>query len=398
MRLCGTALCAAGIAAIITAGVAAAAAAPQVRFVSPTAESVVFGETRIEVEVEPGDADIEKVEIRVDGELLAALVHPPYRMVWDAGSRVRTHRFQAWAYDSAGRRGMAEVHSRFVPVGEVVEVVLVNLYVAVVDAQGNPAEGLDRDDFHLSEDGVPQAIQDFSRDPGALNIALVVDTSRSMRGERIEAARKAANAFLEKMAPEDRAMIMAFDEELHLVRDWTSSRHSLEKGLQELDTGGGTALYDALYTAASRMRSIQGRKGMILLSDGRDESYDGLSPGSLRTFAEALEEVQRAEITLYTVGLGRHLDREMDFTGRSTLADLLQVAAEQTGGRSYLSSHARRLKKIYEEVSRDLRHQYWLSYYPSRTGPGGEWRSIELRVRDPRLQVRTRAGYFTPSR
>jgi Ca-activated chloride channel family protein len=383
---------------VVAAAVAQAPAPPRVRFLSPTRDSVVFGPTRIEVEVVPGDAEVEKVEIRVDGKLIASLVQPPYEIVWTSGSAVRAHRFQAWAYDAEGRRGMAEVHSRFLPAGEVVEVVLVNLYAAVVDPQGDPVDGLSKADFELFEDGVPQTIEAFSTDAGALNIALVVDTSRSMRDTRIEAARKAAHAFLERMAPEDRAMILAFNEELEEVREWTSSRGSLDKGLEALETGGGTALYDALYGAASRLQSVQGRKGMILLSDGRDESYDGLGPGSLRTFEEALEAVARSEVTLYTIGLGRNLDREMDFTGRHTLEELLERAAARTGGRSYFSSHPRQLKKVYEEVSRDLRHQYWLSYYPDLSRRDGKWREIELRVRNPQFEVRTRAGFFAPSR
>lgn len=375
----------------------AATSPPRLKILSPTAESVVLGETWIEIEVRPGDRPVQKVEIRVDGELIASLVQPPYRVRWDAGSRIRSHRFQAVAIDAGGTRVVAEVNSRWVPAGDVVDVILITLYASVVDARGKLVEGLKKEDFRILEDGIQQEIQEFSPDAGDLHVALLVDTSRSMRGERIRSARKAANAFLEAMSPKDEGMILSFNEDFQVVRNWTSSRDSLSKGLQVLETQGGTALYDALFSAANQLRDVQGRKGMILLSDGRDESYDGMSPGSLHTFEEALEKVQRAEVTLYTIGLGLHLDQERDFSGRWSLADLLRKAALRTGGRSYISARTGQLKKVYQQVSKDLRHQYMLSYYSSQTQRDGAWRKIRLEVRNSTLRVRTRSGYFAPA-
>ena len=357
----------------------------------------MLGETWIEIEVRPGDRAVQKVEIRVDGELIASLVQPPYRVRWDAGSRIRSHRFQAVAIDAGGTRVVAEVNSRWVPAGDVVDVILITLYASVVDARGKLVEGLKKEDFRILEDGIQQEIQEFSPDAGDLHVALLVDTSRSMRGERIRSARKAANAFLEAMSPKDEGMILSFNEDFQVIRNWTSSRDSLSKGLQVLETQGGTALYDALFSAANQLRDVQGRKGMILLSDGRDESYDGMSPGSLHTFEEALEKVQRAEVTLYTIGLGLHLDQERDFSGRWSLADLLRKAALRTGGRSYISARTGQLKKVYQQVSKDLRHQYMLSYYSSQTQRDGAWRKIRLEVRNSALRVRTRSGYFAPA-
>ena len=392
-----------GLLTAILAGMLASGAAssssspPRIRIISPEPGAIVAGETPILVKVVPGDHPVIRVEIRVNGELLAALVHPPYRLTWDAGFDLKQHRIEARVFDEGGGSATAEMVSRRLPAGELVDVLLVTLYATVVNDKGKFVDGLKREDFQILEDGIPQAITGFSADPGGMHIALLIDTSRSMRGDRIQFARKAARAFLEEMKPDDRGMLLAFNETLRVVRDWTDSRQSLASGLAELVPEGGTALYDALYGAADLLAAVEGRKGMVVLSDGRDESYDGLGPGSLHTFREALEQAQKSEVILYTIGLGSHPDRDTDFSGRYTLAELLDRAALTTGGRSYLSTQPRKLKRIYQEVSRDLGHQYRLDYYSSRAERDGTWRKIDLRIHQPGHRARTRSGYFAPA-
>jgi VWFA-related protein len=150
---------------------------------------------------------------------------------------------------------------------------------------------------------------------------------------------------------------------------------------------------------------------MVLLSDGRDESYSGFEPGSLHTLDESLEQALRSEVMIFPIGLGKDLDEEYvrrfdGLDGRSnldtstSLADVLQRLAESTGGRAVMSSNPGKLRKAFQEIAEDLRHQYSIAYVSSNPARDGKWRDIRVEVSDRPLEVVTRKGYyaFKPSR
>ena len=369
-----------------------------VRFVEPAPPALLQGPTRIVLEASTtADARIVTVTLYVDKQVLTIFEKPPYAVTWDAGQVFGGRRLRAVAVDSLGRNAEAVLMARRIPIGQVEQVRLVNVYAAVRDARGRPALDLGRDDFTLLEDGVPQTLTHFSAARTPITIALLIDASNSMRlGERIAHARKGAEDFVDAVEPGDRLMVFWFDDTLHGDTTPVTDRGAARERIRGIAPGGGTALYDALYTTATRLRDIDGRRAIVLLSDGRDQALTENEPGSLHLFEEALETAHRSEAAIYAIGLGRHLDRETDLSGSRSVRDLLETFARQTGGRAWFPDRAGDLGEVYRRIADDLRQQYTLGYVSSNSTRDGRWRRIAVQVARPGLAVDARAGYYAP--
>lgn len=369
-----------------------------VRIVSPLKRSRVVGRTSIVLGVEPPHgARAERVIVSVDGKPLATLTSPPWTTSWDAGDGAAAHRLEAAAFFSDGTQARDEVETSPFRVDFVENVDLVNLYAVVRDSSGNYVTGLTRDDFRLSENGRPQAIDRFSTDWKALRVAIVLDTSLSMKGERLDAARDAALGFLDLLIPGDQGMVVTFSDTVEVFQDLTSDKQALAAAIRRAQSVGGTALYDAIYRTSVMLERYEGRRVIVLLSDGRDEAASGLEPGSLHTMDEALDRALRDEVMVFSIGFGRHLERELDFYRHESLSAILRRMAETTGGRVLFSARPGQLRKAFDEVAQDLRHQYSLAYVSDDRRRDGTWREIRLTSRRQDLKVTTRRGYFAPS-
>jgi VWFA-related protein len=371
----------------------------KVRFVDPSGPALLAGPVRITVDAQTSDdARIVRVSLYIDGALLSVLESAPLTLTWDAGRTAGTiHTLKAVAEDSAGRQGEAVLTTRPLAAAQYEDVRLVTVYASVRDAHGKPVLDLPRQAFTLKEDGVVQSISTFAPARVPITVALLVDTSASMRlGGRIDLARRGAIAFVDAMSADDRLLVMHFDDRLYGGDAPVADRKQAKEQLQAITPGGGTALYDALYTAAERLTGIEGRRAIVLLSDGRDQALSDNEPGSLHIFEEALERVQRSDAAVYAIGLGRRLDQEMDLEQRRSLKDMLDMLARQTGGRSYFPEHPGVLEQVYRQIAADLKDQYLLAYASSNTAHDGKWRSIAVAVSDPALKVVARAGYFAP--
>ena len=376
---------------------AAAASPVKVKFVEPGA-ALLEGTIRITVEASTSaDATIARISIFADDRLLTILEKSPYTLTWDSGRGQLLRRLRAVAEDSLGRTAEAVLVTRRVGGVQYEEVRLVQVYAAVRDAKGRPVTDLSRGAFTLKEDGVPQAISTFAPARLPITIAVLVDTSSSMRLQgRIDFARRGAETFLGAVAPDDRLIVLSFDDTLKGDREPTTDRKTLKQRIDALAAGGGTALYDALYQTAETLTGLEGRRAIVLLSDGRDQALQENEPGSLHVFEEALERVQRSDAAVYAIGLGPRLDQEMDLEKRRSVKDLLTTLATQTGGRVYLSQRPGVLDEVYRQVAADLKDQYLLAYSSSNTARDGRWRAIDVAVSDPALKVTARAGYFAP--
>lgn len=172
---------------------------------------------------------------------------------------------------------------------------LVNVPVIVTDRYGRFATGLDRGDFSVREDGVVQKVEDFSSTEAPFNVALLIDTSRSTQN-KLGAIRKAALAFIKQLQPNDRVMIVTFDERVRFISEFTNNRSELERAVKSLKSSYLTSLYDAIYqTITEKMSKIQGRKAIVVLSDGVDTAS---KKGS---FENALELVAATGIISYAI-------------------------------------------------------------------------------------------------
>jgi len=374
-----------------------AGADASIEFVRPRNLATAVGKTVIELRVRPPEsARVENVLVLVDGRKIATLVSPPWEVSWDAGDSIEPHFLEAVLVLSDGAHLRASARTSALRIDQYEQVSLVNLYATVRDKQLSYVADLTRDRFRVSENGRPQVIVRFTDEWKPLRVALVLDTSLSMEGEKVEAAREAALSFLEGLRPEDQGMVVSFSDSVQVVQPFTSDRSALSAAIRKTRVEGGTALYDALWTTADLLERFDGRRAIVLLSDGRDEASSGLEPGSLHTEEEALDRALRSEAMIFAIGFGRNLAAEWDFFRRRSLEAILRELAEATGGRAIFSSRPGKLRRAFDEVAEDLRHQYSLAYTSDDPKRDGAWREIRVTTDRPDLVVVTRRGYFAP--
>ena len=335
-----------------------------------------------------------------------------------------------------------------------VKVNVVNVLATVRDKHGKIVNTLGKDDFTISEDGRPQAIHYFTRESDLpLTLGLMVDTSMSQR-RVLDQERSASHGFLDQMmrADKDKAFVIHFDREVELLQDLTNSNEKLEAALGKLTTpqpqfkqtgggdpndqggdrdgddnrgsgrgqgrhrmGGGTLLYDAIYLASDElMKKQQGRKALIVLSDGVDR-------GSKETLETAIATAQKADTAVYSIlykddegngehrggfgmggpwggggGMGRRggggprYPQEQRPDGKKILARISQ----ETGGRMFEVSKKLTVDQIYAQIEEELRNQYSIGYTPDRANAGRGYHKIQLVAKGKDLVVQTRDGYY----
>ena len=385
---------------------------PAVQFVAPRRLATVVGPSVAQLNVEsPPGAKVVSVSFFVDGEAAGVRNAPPWTFPWTAGDGLLGHRLAAVATFSDGTEKRASLETSRLTVNATEEVAVVNVYAIARNAKGAYISDLTAGDFKVSENARPQTIDHFSAERRPLRIGIVLDTSLSMQGDKLKAAVNSAIAFLDILQPGDEGMVIAFSDDVRILQDLTSNRALLEAAIRKVTARGGTSLYDAISEASERLAEFDGRRVLVLLSDGRDEAANGLEPGSLHTLEEAQERALRNEVMVFAIGLGRSLARdarvlrddpsaradEMDFFGRKPLVTILDELSRNTGGTSAISPGAGQLKRSFEAVAADLRHQYTLSYRSDDKRHDGAWRAIKVLVTQPGVTVTNRKGYYAPS-
>jgi Ca-activated chloride channel family protein len=278
-----------------------------------------------------------------------------------------------------------------------VETRLVNVALNVMDGNGSPVGGLGREDFAIFEDGKPQKIAVFEKEATTpLSIVLAVDASESvLSSERLEkeAAKHFVNALLRE---QDELDLMEFSEVVRELVPFTNQKKRIEVGLNGIQHGAATALYDAVYLASQRLSETSAADGrrrvVVLITDGGD-TVKGAD------YTRALEQAQRAGAMVYSIII---VPIYAD-AGRNTAGEhaLIQMA-QDTGGKYYYVVDPKDLEPAFRHVSDDLRTQYLLGYYAPRRGKDDSYRTIKVRMTDAALQgkydLRYRAGYYADAR
>jgi VWFA-related protein len=267
----------------------------------------------------------------------------------------------------------------------------VNLIFTVTDRHGHYIPNLQQGDFALLDDGrAPAKVNSFHQQINLpLRVGIVIDASTSIRS-RFQFEQQSATEFLLGVlkAKSDRAFVMGFDVTPNVTQDWTSNIDGLETGINRLRPGGGTALFDAVYTACrdKLLDVARGhepvRKAIVLISDG-DDNQSRVYPD------EAVKECQRAETIIYAISTNWTPSRGK---GDKVLAKM----AEDTGGQVFFPPSVEEMSVSFHEIEEELRSQYALTYTPSDFKYDGRFRPIYLFCNDRRYQVRTRKGYFAP--
>jgi Ca-activated chloride channel family protein len=270
------------------------------------------------------------------------------------------------------------------------DVKLVNLFVNVTDKNGAIVGGLGQDDFKVTEDGRQQKIAIFERQSEIpLNLTLAIDTSGSTFKD-IALEQSASKKFIHALLrQQDQMSLIEFATEVRQLVDFTNKVSQLDHGLGSLRLGDATALYDAIYLGSQGLARKEGRKVLVLVSDGGDTAKS-------TTYAEALEQALRCEVMIYSI-----IDVPIEASaGRDTGGEhALITLSEQTGGKSFYAGEGG-LEKAFERVSDDLRTQYLLGYYPHNQEPGRTFHRLQVtvpRAAPEELNLRYRTGYYGDS-
>ncbi len=269
-----------------------------------------------------------------------------------------------------------------------VEVDAVNLLVSVTSKQGRSVTDLKLENFRVLEDGKAQTITNFGIESKLpLSIAVLIDTSASVR-TKLEFEKQAAiNFVFSVMQPRDQIMVAEFDTGVTLVTDFTNQPTEIARQLKGLQAGGGTALLDAIYIVARDKLNIpQRRNTVIVISDGADLD-------STHSSKETQVLVQENNITVYAIGTNR-----IGASGDRRGEKILQELAQRTGGRAFFPYSAEQLHHAFNLIDEELRSLYSLTYTPTRTQRDGKYRKIKVKlVKAKNLVVRHRKGYYGPS-
>ena len=271
----------------------------------------------------------------------------------------------------------------------VLDVNRVNMLFTVSDKKGRFITNLTRDDFEIFEEKKPQNIIEFvSESDLPLRLAVLIDTSNSIR-DRFKFQQEAAVEFINSvMRPQDKAVVVSFDTGPELVQDLTSDTAKLAQAVRDLRPGGGTALYDAIFFAC-RDKLMQDqpmhkfRRALIVISDGEDNQ-------SRYSRDQALELAHKADVVMYAIST--------NISRISSDGDkVLKYFAEETGGLVFFPLKVQDLAQSFENIANELRHQYNVLYRPEPAKADGLFHPVTSKVKNRKdVVVRAKKGYYAP--
>ncbi|MFQ5696420.1 MAG: VWA domain-containing protein [Terriglobia bacterium] len=270
-----------------------------------------------------------------------------------------------------------------------VDVQLVLVSASITTADGQPVTWLERDAFEVYEDGELRPLKVFEKETALpLQLVLLVDASLSAAKE-LKAEKKAMARFMQRvLRPTDAAALYGFSGGARALVDFSANLKELERGLAQIEPEAGTALYDTLIEAAAQLKEREGRRVLVLITDGNDTT-------SKKDFHAALRALQEAEATVFALVV-RPIPGE---SGRSVRGEhVLITFAQTTGGRVFFPGRVAELDRFFDDLSELLRTQYLLGFQPSLPEWRPEFRTIEVRVQGGDFQVFHRTGYYSERR
>jgi len=383
------------IGVVLALSAAVAHASVEVVITHPAPGEVVFGEMRIAAEVRASEA-VARVSFVVDGRKVGEVTGPPYEVVTDVGAENVEHRLQVLARTVSGASAEASLVTPRIAVDQEVTYELQQLYV-LVTAFGKRVLTLEKANFEVFDDGERQEILTFARGDVPLTAVVLLDSSLSMKGPRLAAAQAGARAFFAGMRALDEGALLVYKDRSLVRTPFCNVPEVLLAGISSAAADGGTTTNDHLYMALKLLERRQGRRVVVLLSDGLDAH-------SVLSASDVLLKARQSQALVYWIrlrkGAGNGSEEPQLFSAwrdaawyRRQLGTLAEIVA-QSGGRVQVVRELAEIGPAFEEVMRELRDQYVLGYYPTTQKNDGRWHTIKVKVTRLGVEVRTREGYL----
>ncbi len=353
---------------------------PQFRIVSPANGAYVVGPTRLIAAVQPPE-QAASVVFFVDGLKVCTVMAPPFECEWDAGQVITEHLLRVVVNRAAGGRVVKTVRTTAAQFAETVDVDVVKVTVTVTDDRNRYVKGLTRSAFRVSEDDRAQTVSHFFAEDAPLELVVAVDMSESMR-LAMPNLKKAVSGFLGAVPSRHGVTLLGFNDDVFMLAQRAADTAARVKAVDGLKPWGTTALYDVILKGADLLDAQNGRKALIVFTDGEDA-------GSNATITDVEARLQRSDLTLYMIGQGQGI----------TSAPLKKVMGRlslPTGGRAFFTERADELHHIFNELLDELSQQYGLGYQSTNSARDDTWRRITVEVEGQR-RVRARQGYRAPA-
>jgi VWFA-related protein len=246
---------------------------------------------------------------------------------------------------------------------------------------------LSTEDLEVTEDGDVQSVETFQEAVQDVSIVLALDSSGSMKKKETDVIASALE-FVSALQEKDQLALLTFGDKVVFAHDLTRNRDFSRNAIAEYKAIGGTALYDGMIDALLRVKSADGRRVVVVMTDGRDEDNAGKGPGSTHSLAEVLKLVKDSGAMVYAIGLGLNPDKAV-----------LQQMADLSGGRAFFPADVQDLPREYRRVIDDLRRRYVLGYTSTHIQRDGSWRKVDIRIKSaPSATIRTAGGYTAPAK
>jgi Ca-activated chloride channel family protein len=359
---------------------------------SPKQGQAVFGEVEVRIELLASEP-VSSVEIRLDGTLVARMQKPPWVTTIDVGHENVAHTLEITAVDSLGQKESRTISTGMIPIDDKVKLELQQLYVTVTEG-GKRITGLPESAFTAFDRGVVQKTVTFEGGDVPLTASLLIDSSLSMEGEALESALAGARAFIEGLGPLDEASLMVFSDRLLARTDFDSDPKLITEVMNSVEPTGSTSINDHLYLALQELDARQGRRVVILLSDGIDVD-------SVLDMSEVEWKAGHVQSVLYWIRPSSGGDLAQmrasvwrDATAQHEEATALARAVEGSGGKVHVIESIDHAAEAFREILQELRDQYVIGYYPTVDLDDGSWHSVLVQVIDPTVEVRVRGGYY----
>jgi Ca-activated chloride channel homolog len=316
-------------------------------------------------------------------DALSADVQNRYLVTYTPRNQAADGQWRAVTLDAGGGQYVVRARDGYraprpAPIRPSFEFVVTDAHQAYTDVT--------RDDLIVREDGVEQKIETFQEALSQVSLVLALDASGSMK-KSADGVQDAARRLVASLHPEDSLALLLFADQLAVAHALSLNRAWSMEAIDEYKADGGTALYDALYGSLQMLKKVQGRRAVLVVTDGMDEDRAGKLAGSVHTLDEVMDMARETDCAIFTVGIGSKVDRTV----------LSQLAAV-SGGTACFPSDVTSLTDEYGRIMENLRRRFVLSYTSTHVQRDGLWRNVEIKSRRAGLVITARTGYLAPAR